>query len=313
MNTLETYKLEDEELKGFFRGIVIQNADGEQLRRIKVRVRGVYDEPVKKEHIPWAVPMVRNSEVPQLGDECVVMFQDGDVGQPTYLPVQWLGLLNIERLQSVYGEMVQKKKDTRETNIDTAGESWEEPETESDSEDLSHTKQIKILPEDVSSEQGEEVDLGDPKKGFIVERNNESGKEMESTVHPSGTYREVQKTGTVLEHSQGDRVEVTKGDEKQLVKGNLLQKVLGYVKKQFVGALTLKIEGATTLNINGAEITVDATGNVTIDSKTGKVQVKGTQFQANGTVVPDGTGPFCGLPFCVFSGAPQTGKISLNN
>lgn len=313
MNSLEHHETIDEKFPGIYRGIVQVNDDPEQLRRVKVRVRGIFDEPVKKDHIPWAIPLVRDPEIPELGSECAVMFQDGDVGQPVFLPVQWLGVLNIDRLKSVYSKMVQKKTDNRETGIDTAGESWDEPETQSNAEDLSYTKSLDVIPQDVAKESNEEVTLGEPQSGIILEKSSVKDKEITSEMHPSGTYTEVQKDGGKIEHIEAQKTQIVKGNKKVLVKGNLLQKVLGYVKKQITGAYTLKIEGAVSLEINGAEITVDASGNVTVDSKTGTVQVKGQQFRVDGTVVPDGTGPWCGIPFCVFSGAPQTGKISVNN
>ena len=38
--------------------------------------------------------------------------------------------------------------------------------------------------------------------------------------------------------------------------------------------------------------------------------IKGTQVQLGGVVAPNGTGALCGLPYCLFTGAPQSGNIS---
>lgn len=44
----------------------------------------------------------------------------------------------------------------------------------------------------------------------------------------------------------------------------------------------------------------------------GKVTVTGGELNCAGTVVPDGTGCLCGMPFCAMTGAPQTGSKASN-
>lgn len=43
---------------------------------------------------------------------------------------------------------------------------------------------------------------------------------------------------------------------------------------------------------------------------TGDVKVTGGKCEIGGSVTPTGSGAFCGLPYCAFTGAPQCGSIS---
>ena len=56
--------------------------------------------------------------------------------------------------------------------------------------------------------------------------------------------------------------------------------------------------------------TVDVKGVTTID---GNTTIKGGTLQANGTAAPTGSGPFCGIPVCPFTGAPHVGNIVQGN
>lgn len=56
--------------------------------------------------------------------------------------------------------------------------------------------------------------------------------------------------------------------------------------------------------------TIDFKGITTID---GNTTIKGGTLQANGTAAPSGSGPFCGIPVCPFTGAPHVGNIVQGN
>lgn len=51
--------------------------------------------------------------------------------------------------------------------------------------------------------------------------------------------------------------------------------------------------------------------NVTVKSSV-KTEIKGGQVVIGGTVTPSGTGALCGLPSCLFTGAPHVGDTTLN-
>lgn len=65
------------------------------------------------------------------------------------------------------------------------------------------------------------------------------------------------------------------------------------------GNASINVSGNTDLNVSG-NATVKAGGTLETDG--------GTWKTTNGVAKPSGNGPFCGIPFCAFSGAPQCGQ-----
>ena len=89
------------------------------------------------------------------------------------------------------------------------------------------------------------------------------------------------------------------------------------------GELSLSIEGDVTLDVTGdasisaKNATVEASGdasvtgnNVTVEA-TVKTEIKGGQVVLGGTVAPNGAGALCGVPACLFTGAPHSGDTSV--
>ena len=75
------------------------------------------------------------------------------------------------------------------------------------------------------------------------------------------------------------------------------------------------IEATSECNIKTGDCNVEADnvdfrGITTID---GNTTIKGGTLQANGTAAPTGSGPFCGIPVCPFTGAPHVGNIVQGN
>lgn len=77
------------------------------------------------------------------------------------------------------------------------------------------------------------------------------------------------------------------------------------------------------INIESAEITVNAKGNITVNGDNiaikgassvkveGNTTITGGNLTVNGNVAPTGSGPFCGIKVCPFTGAPHVGnKVS---
>jgi len=82
-----------------------------------------------------------------------------------------------------------------------------------------------------------------------------------------------------------------------------------------VKADTCNIEATSECNIKAGDCNVEADnvnlkGVTTID---GNTTIKGGTLQANGTAAPSGSGPFCGIPVCPFTGAPHVGNIVQGN
>ena len=82
-------------------------------------------------------------------------------------------------------------------------------------------------------------------------------------------------------------------------KGNATVKCEGDINVEAKGNATVKCEG---------DLNVEAKGNATVKSP--NIKLTGGNVEIGGSVAPSGQGALCGLPFCAYSGAPQTGKIS---
>ena len=71
---------------------------------------------------------------------------------------------------------------------------------------------------------------------------------------------------------------------------------------------TIKMSSDGVTFTTDKDINVSAKGNATVKSPNTKLT--GGNVEIGGSVAPSGQGALCGLPFCAYSGAPQTGKIS---
>lgn len=73
--------------------------------------------------------------------------------------------------------------------------------------------------------------------------------------------------------------------------------------------LELNVSGNASIKCN-KDASIEAQ-NVTVKSSV-KTEIKGGQVKLAGTVTPTGSGALCGLPSCLFTGAPHVGDTSLN-
>ena len=77
------------------------------------------------------------------------------------------------------------------------------------------------------------------------------------------------------------------------------------------------VKGDTKIEVSGnteVKASKDATieaQNVTVKSSA-KTEIKGGQVVLGGTVTPSGKGALCGIPSCLFTGAPHVGDTTLN-
>jgi len=88
-------KLKKDSLKfnGFYRGKVLDNADPDNLGRIKIEIFGVFDD-IDASSLPWAVPAFPlfvgsgsgfgNFAVPEVNSHVWAFFEGGDYNQPVY-------------------------------------------------------------------------------------------------------------------------------------------------------------------------------------------------------------------------------------
>lgn len=286
MNTVEHNNIEKEDIKGLKFGVVIKNDDEENMHRVKVRVKGVFNEPIKKDDIPWALPLI-DCNVPTLGDEVCIIFENDDIERPRYFPKTVLDKPQVDLFNDIYAAIVQTKKDSAKSGVSVVDSSFNEPADESDGE-RSKNVDTTIYPEDVATESGETVNTGSPTKGVMVEVNKEKGKESVSVFHPTGTFIDIRKDGSIIIHGVKDIFAIADGDLNGVVAGKALLKVTGNVE--------LKVDGA---------VKIKTVGDLQIEAP--NIKLTGGKLKVAGTVAPTGSGPFCGITSCLFTGAPHVG------
>ena len=84
--------------------------------------------------------------------------------------------------------------------------------------------------------------------------------------------------------------------------GNMEIKTEGNTELEIKGNAEIKTDGDTKIESSG-ETEIKATGGCTIDSP--DVKIKGGKLTVNGAGAANGQGAFCGIPTCIFSGAPH--------
>lgn len=224
MNFLEHIKLLKEELIGIFFGTVIK-VESADTRRVKVRVFGIFNEPISIEHIPWAYPIM-DKGVPILGDLVGIIFIEGDIQRPIYFPSGRLETIQIAKKRELYQTIINDKKGSAKNNVVVGPNTFDEPETEADNT-LGYAKDVELLPEDVAVTSGEKVNQGSPAKGILIEKDMTKGKERVSVTHPSGSFIEMSSDGSIVIHTAKDMYVIINGDENSLVTGDFLKRIMG--------------------------------------------------------------------------------------
>ena len=83
MNLLEHGEFIKDTMAGSFLGKVEDIEDPSRLGRVRVRVYGVYELPIRLEDIPWAVPAVPGRR-PAIGEIVPVMFMNDNHYRPIF-------------------------------------------------------------------------------------------------------------------------------------------------------------------------------------------------------------------------------------
>ena len=102
----------------------------------------------------------------------------------------------------------------------------------------------------------------------------------------------------VLSESQG-----AKPGEKILYSRNDKGEVQAAIKLLNDGKI--EMVSPADFSLSGENVTVE--GKKTLTLKSAATELTGGNLKCKGTATPDGTGCFCGMPYCAFTGAPQTG------
>lgn len=118
----------------------------------------------------------------------------------------------------------------------------------------------------------------------------------------------------VFDIDQDGNVQITnnKGTISLDKDGNLTFDVKGNIVINSEGDTNVKVSGDAT--VKGTNINVEASSKVVVKGTNvelnGMTKATGTSFECGGTVAPTGNGALCGLPACLFTGAPHAGNIA---
>lgn len=88
--------------------------------------------------------------------------------------------------------------------------------------------------------------------------------------------------------------------------GNIKTMATGDITIDTAGNIDIKASGKMTVNISGSA-DINVSGSTTLNSP--DVKITGGQLTVNGSAAPTGTGGFCGIPNCIFSGVPHIGNV----
>lgn len=117
--------------------------------------------------------------------------------------------------------------------------------------------------------------------------------------------------------SEGNLDMYLRKDNTAKIDGNGTIEVTGDIEIKIGGNATITISGNAEIKVDGdtkletSNCDVKASSSCTIDSP--DVKITGAKATISGTVAPSGKGAFCGIPACLFTGAPQCGEISSGN
>ena len=117
-------------------------------------------------------------------------------------------------------------------------------------------------------------------------------------------------TTSWLKIDKGGNIEIeAEGNQKIHITGNSETTIDGDHKLTVGGNSTIEVSGNCDVKASG-NMNCEASGNMTVKGSNIKVegsmvQITGGTLQVNGTAAPMGSGPFCGIPACLFTSAPH--------
>lgn len=115
-----------------------------------------------------------------------------------------------------------------------------------------------------------------------------------------------------LEHVKGDSCTIKVFDTEVVIKRGEVSIKPKKTTIEVDGDAEIKTSGKTTIEatgdtmVKGENVNVEATASATV--KAANVKITGGNLLVNGSAAPTGTGPFCAVPACLFTGAPHTGN-----
>lgn len=283
-------------------GIVEDNDDPLYKGRVKVRVFGKLDQneeddPEKDFNIPtdclpWARPKFTeaggirgagNLSIPKLGSIVNIDYEDGNEYAPMYSSYKCVSDELIEEIKNsyrnahvlLYDTVFGDKKDGKEYSNDREGE------------------YIKIF---FTEEKGLMFDYATKDGSTSVNIKPDNSLEIKN-LDKSKVI--IDKEGNITVENEG-KTEIT-------TKGDTTIKVDGKTSIESKGNASIKSKGDTKIETSG-KTDIKSSGKTKIDCPS--VEITGGQVKIKGTVTPS-TGPFCGIPNCLFTGALHGGDTVL--
>lgn len=153
----------------------------------------------------------------------------------------------------------------------------------------------------------EEVSIG------IFDPSNESWYDKNDGVDPTPkptSWIKLDAGGNININAEGNENIVIAGTGTIKVSGDITVKAGANATVEVSGNASVKVSGNTAIESSG-NCDIKASGSCTIDSP--DVKITGASATVAGTPSPEGRGAWCGIPFCCFTGAPQSSSKSLNN
>ena len=229
------------DFNGFYRGVVVENNDPKQAGRIKVNVFGVFDN-IPVDNIPWAI--MADPFMGGLGD-------NGSSFIPEIDSHVFVFFENGDHEEPVYFAGAPAIKDGEP---DLPLESREEGE-------YPHNKVFKT------------------KRGSYIEFDDTEDAVRIKIHHPSGTNREIDNDGNVVETIVGDETVNFDGDKIESIGGDFSNDTSGDINVSSGGGTTIDVGADGTITVNG-DMTIDANGNINITGG-GVITIEGALVNIN--------------------------------
>lgn len=257
---------------GFYRGVVVDNADPMESGRIKVRIYPMF-RGFAVEDIPWAIMAdpsmgglsnVGGIRVPEVGAHVFVFFEGGDHRFPVYFagaPAIENNEPDVPTLSRKADATVEAINSNRVSGIQTAdGGSWDEPGSFHGAK-YPNNKVFRT------------------RKGIVIELDDTEDGVRFHVYHPSGTRQEVNNEGDKVDHIQGNHFEIILGDNNIYVKGGYNLTIDGNSNIYSKGSTTVKSDGDLTAEVGG-NVTVNSNGILDITSS-GPATIKAPSVMLN--------------------------------
>lgn len=253
---------QDGKLYGFFRGIVESNEDPEKRGRVRVRIWGLHTDKKTKtltdgiptEELPWAEPALPIMEggisgfgmfgVPVQGSHVMIFFENGHLSRPIYFA----------SLPGKPTEAPNRKQGFNDPN-GTYPSRLNEPDWHRLARGVKGNTLIStknslrdtIEPPSPANPEYPHNWVITTHGGITIELDSTPNNERFHIYHPSNSYIEIDKEGTMVIRSQKNSYEVVIGNKKKHVKGDEDDLVDGDLSITVTGDVTVKGE---TINLN---------------------------------------------------------------